>query len=508
MIIGFILLTLFYFVYMVYLVVSDMNSLIIIASLAMAYVIYFGIISKKPENSLYAFLLLFLFFPKSGNDFRIFRIEELVGISFSLMLQDVAAFTICLHLIRAKKLKSQIPKKLGIFCLLISCTVIFTFILALVQQLAGGYWELMVTPEDLTWAAPLLYGLIFLYGCIAFIKRVEQIEQIFMIILFSGIDLVLEAVLYFYLRLPLPFSERAIHESGRFMGFFFADFVTLALVCFMSIGCALYFLLARKRYIFSLLIPLLFLPIVYTYQRASAAAGVLIIGCFFLIGGYLRPRVVVPIMVLIVGLSVFSNIIERFWEPLKSFWEGDIRPDFFTSYADSWTSRVGAYLRGLDVILFSFPSGVGPGRVDIFMGSAVVPNYFGLSKGWMEAQHFYWIIASGQHPTGSHSFFINFIAEYGLLGVVAMWVFISGFLSNLRIFGRVGKGLKKNNLQFFLVQTTAYSVLAGIAFWWIYYHYTFYWLWFFLFFLTYFLPKYDSEITRRFAGNVINVIRS
>lgn len=83
MIIGFILLTLFYFVYMVYLVVSDMNSLIIIASLAMAYVIYFGIISKKPENSLYAFLLLFLFFPKSGNDFRIFRIEELVGISFN-----------------------------------------------------------------------------------------------------------------------------------------------------------------------------------------------------------------------------------------------------------------------------------------------------------------------------------------------------------------------------------------------------------------------------------------
>jgi hypothetical protein len=402
----------------------------------------------------------------------------------------------------------MIPKKLKIFCLLFFCLVGLAFIPSLLQQLLGGYWEAIVTPEELTWVAPLLYGLIFLYGCMAFIKRVQQIERIFLIVIFSGIDLVLETVLYFHLRLPLPFPERAIHESGRFMGLVFVDYVTLALVCFMSIGCALYFLFARKRYVFSLLIPLLFLPIIATYQRAPMAAGTLVIGSFFLIGGYLKPRVVVPVVVLIVGLSVFSNNLERYWEPLKSFWEGDVRPDYLSGLVDSWTSRVGSYLRGMDVFIFSFPFGVGSERVPIFMSSAVVPNYFGLSKGWMEMQHFYWIIAQGRHVTGTHGFYFSFIAEYGLLGVVVMWVVISGFVSNLRTFRRVGKGLKKNNIQLFLVQTTAYSVLAGIAFWWFFYHYTFYWLVFFLFFLTFFSSRYDSEIARRFTGDVTNMIRS
>ncbi len=498
MIISFMGLILFYFFYMLYLVVPHVNSIIIITFLAVSYVFYFGVISRKPEYSLYAFFLISLFFPRSGNNFGgVIILDELPGATLYRILQCIAAFTICLRLIRVNALKPQIHKRLRTFCLLISWAVFLTFILALLRQLIGGYWEVRVVPVELVGAAPLLYGTIFLYGCIAFITEIKQIERILLFMCLCGIELTLEVILFFHLKLDLPYVSRAIEESGRFGSFIHADFVTLSQFCLASIGSVLYFIFVRKKYFLLSFVPFLFLPIIATYQRASMTAGILVLVGFIFLSTYIRRKAMVLLVGLIIGMSIFNlfgpaTIIER----SKRFMEGEVRPEYFTSYQESARSRVGAWLRGIDVIIYTFPFGTGPGRLHLFMASSVVPSYLIKPTEYIpKAETFYARISKGIHITGPHNNYVQLVGTHGLLGALAIWFFFSGCFFNFRIFIKERKGLKGQHLKHFMFQVTAYSVLLGMGFWAIYYHYTIYPLILFFFFLTFFRHKRDVKIT-------------
>ncbi|MFH1147699.1 MAG: O-antigen ligase family protein [Pseudomonadota bacterium] len=476
----------FNFFYMMVLIVPSGSSWAFILLFALIYLYYFGSISRKPEYTLYGFLLLFLFFPKSGNNFGIVQVEESARVSLSAIFLSIAAMSICLRVIQADSFETKISRNLKKFCGLVSVIAVLVFFLSAGRQLFGSALGTEVLPEELAWSCPLLYGVAFLYGSVNFIDRMEHIERIFTIVILSGMELALEAVLYLFLKLPLPFAQRVIHESGRFNGFFFADYVTLTVICFSSIGFTLYFIFAKKKPLLSLAIPLFFIPIVNTYQRTPMAAGVLILGSFLLFGGYLR-RTVTALTGILFGLIVFSNkFIEICFESLKGLFQGRVRPDYFISYMDSWTARLGAWTRGLDVFIFSFPFGVGPGRIDQYMSTPGIPNYFGIGTEWGETQNFYWQIATGEHVTGPHNLYVSLLGEYGVAGALLIFFLIVQSISNSRSLKCIEVELKECHPDLFFASVAAKSVLLGIAFWSVYYHYIFYWLVFFLFFLSFF----------------------
>ncbi|KKM15581.1 hypothetical protein LCGC14_1694610 [marine sediment metagenome] len=411
----------FYFLYMLILVVPDKNSLIILTSLSVSYVICFGIKSRKPVNSLYAFLLITLFLPSGGNNWVVVHIVELPGVSMLDLFLNVAAFTICIHLLRPNPLRPSVSKRLRQFCILISLTAIVSFTFALVRAIGGSnYLMVPVASEELVGPAPLLHGAIFLYGCTALITRIKQIEGMFLIIVLSGVELVLEAILYFYLELPLPLAERSVSISiisgqKTFRSLIFADNLITSFVCLASIGCVLYFAFTRKTYKFLLLllIPLLFLPIGVGYERAPLVGAFLAVFSFFLFSGFIRSSGKVIISTLIVCLSLFINIKSITINVFDLLFDTSTRrPLYFINYMDSWSSRVGSYLRGMDVVLFSFPFGVGPkNMVNYAMSSPSVPTYFLSFLPTVLGKEFYMNISSGSHVTGPHNFYIYFMAE-------------------------------------------------------------------------------------------------
>ncbi|MFH2011568.1 MAG: O-antigen ligase family protein [Pseudomonadota bacterium] len=496
MIIGLVALLQFYLFYMISLVVQDRNGLIFIIFFTVLYAILFGLVLKKPLYSLYGFLFITLFFPKGGNNFVLFSIEELRGISLCTILQTVAALTICLNILRFKKRFPPIHRKLNYFCYLVFFVIILSFLLELIRAFGGDYLtNIEIVPEELVWNAPMVFGLIFLYGCATFVRRIEEAEKIFLIIIASATALAVESLLYFYLKLPLPLTNYVFHESGRYHSIFFFDFVTLALVCFGATGFILYFVSSRKTIIYLFLIPLFFLPTLATFQRTPIVSTFIVIGIFSM----LRKRVRLKFGILLMGLFVWGvtlvfKMLDDYLESLAFFMF--VRPDYFQTFTSSWVERLGSYLRGLEVFIASFPVGVGPGRVDPTMASSSIPKYFidyvqaGDMSSW-----YHEIVSYGQ-VTGPHNFYVNFICEYSIWGVILIGYFVYLCFVSFKLTGKTGEKIAAVHPKLFLIKTSAYSILIAIGFWFLFYHYTFYWLMFFLLFLLFFVPDdYAKELS-------------
>ena len=154
-----------YFLYMTFLIVPGSKSLLIIMLFALIYIVYIGIVFKKPEISIYSFLIIFLFFPKTGDNYYLVQVKEFYPISFHMILQSVAAFTIALQLIKSNRKKRKVPKRLNIFCNLFFATYFITLLTTLFYQHQGSYLNVTFTPESAAGAAPLLFAYIFLLGC-------------------------------------------------------------------------------------------------------------------------------------------------------------------------------------------------------------------------------------------------------------------------------------------------------------------------------------------------------
>ena len=477
----------FYGFYMLALVVQSLKSFMIITILAIGYIFYFGIISNRPVHALYAFLLIVLFFPKGGNNFIYFTIEELPGVSMAIVLQSIASFAICLNMLRFKDYHSRIPRILRLFCHLVFITIIVSFTMGMIRQLAGDPLVSAVKAEELAWNVHMLMGLIFLLGCIAFIRQIQQLEMIFMIILMGGMALVVESILYVYLALPLPLVNYVFHESGRYHSIFYFDFVSLVFVIFASIGFILYFGFTRNFRTIYILIPLLFLPILPTFQRTPIISNILIVIIFLLL--YKNVSFISSLIILsvfVIGSQILLSKADEIIGNLEFF---SVRPEYFESYLRSWVSRAGAYVRGLEISFYALPFGVGAARMPFVMGSPTTPTFLSdfVQPGEMES--FYTDIASRGWITGPHNFYVNFFGEYGLFGIILIIMFIYMCVKGFKVTRKSGKRISKHQQKLFASQIASHAILLGIGFWLIFYHYIYYWLLFFLLFVILFTPE-------------------
>jgi hypothetical protein len=484
------ILTAGYFFYMISLIVPAFSSILIISLCALIYIVCIGIVNKKPEISIYFFLIIFLFFPKTGDNYVLVQVKEEYPIYFNLILQSVAAFSIALQLVIKNRVKRKIPKKLNVFCNLFAVTYFITLLSTLFYQTQGSYLGVTFTPESAAGGAPFLFSYIFLLGCINFITKTEQIEKIFIILIVAGFTMVADIILTVHLALPLPYAYRALHESGRFQSIIYADYWFVGYVIITTIGCTLFYIYSREKYIFLGAVPLLFLPIIATYQRANMFSALCVVILFLLFSIYYVKTNTAYVVTIVVGIlaSMLVLVGGVFLEFLVSAFKGETRPDYFISYLDSWVSRLGAHARGLDVIYHFFPLGTGPSLMNEFMASPALPIYFPVSQDWQRAYSLFYKIASGRHITGAHNFFIQFIGEYGLMGGIIESLFIYNCFSNFLFLRRYAKMTKYRYSKSMLMFASTFAILFGIGVQAMYQHHTSYIIPLFFFYLTFLTP--------------------
>jgi hypothetical protein len=478
-------------------------GIFLIATFAVIYWIFFSIIIKKPEYSLYAFIIVTLFFPRgyyyASNPIIVNRDY---GVFPFLIVQIISVFPIIIQLIRHGISNSQISIKLRRFRFYISIAVISLFVFELIRNFVGSFWGELVYESSLLYGVNLFSAVIFLYGSISFIKKVEHIKKIFIIILFGGIELVLETILYGFLRLPfLPRVENVIsgpmEMEGRFFGLIFGSNLLLVIVCFAAIGVSLYFIFSSRRYIFLVLVPMLYLPAIMTYERAPIFAGLLVPFIFFL---FVTKSKKIRIAIFISAISfifLYNNVVEIVTSH-NLFSINKNRPYYFSgdNLFGSWMQRIGNSFRGIDLFVFSFPIGIGVGdqRFYEMVSSPKVPALFtSLSHYEFAFNESYWKLLSGMHQTDPHNLYIKFITEYGLFGVISLIIFISSFFSRLLLFLKSKKILIEEHKHLFLIQASSIAVLFGMGAYFFFQAFTLYPLLFFFFYIMFFQPKSSRD---------------
>lgn len=479
-----------YFILALGISVPSYQSVLILALMFAGYILLFTFIWPKPEHAVYAFLLVILFVPQGGEKFYIFTIKEFPTVTLNFLVQSMAATTLCLKIIQSRQ-RSKLANlaKTNVFFYLIIVSLIILIIQNAIYFSQDNPYGVIFAPQDYVNFGPLLFSTIFLLGCLSFIDDLKKLEIMYGIFLFFGIIIALEAVAYMVLQLPLPFVDRVIHRSGRLMEFFLADFVKVGVLAGVAIGSTLYFAAARRTYLLLALIPVFFIPIIFTYQRTPMAAGVIVIGIFLVLNllrkfsQTLTPLVVV--LVAVAGLFLWQGfgMVDRVTNLLESG-----RSDYFESYIDSWESRLGAHLRAVDILLYE-PFGVGYIKAQDFMGSPAIPSNFQISKEWAAADQFYVQISTGKHGTSSHNFLLDFAVEYGLFGLAALlWLYYLCIANFRSFYLAVKRGHIKNN-NLIMLHFANFSILAGLIFFGFYQNFLLYSVLFFFAAVTFIAGK-------------------
>ena len=468
---------------------------------ALTYVVYFGMITK-PERSLYAYLFLWCFFPKrnipADSLLGVLNMPDLVGVSLFSMLEIIAVIAIIAALLLRGRRWAEDRWK-GFYLLLLAAS--FFSILSYFYMKRPTAFPI-IPGEGLykfLHIMPLFYGLIFLSGAAAFIKKRVHVEAIMTIFLLTGITLTIELIVFKYLKL-FPALHYWAFLRGRLNSLIFYDFTIVGLISMISILCALYFIFTRKRYMFLLGAPLLFLPIIGIYQRAHIIATLMALAFFFwlILPGRRRMLFISISGIVLLCLFVLINYNQVFVSKVEMVLSGEARPGGYFN-TDSFFTRLGIWSRASDIFLFSFPLGVGAGMLPYYMSSSsprIMPVYSSHYSVYDRpiAQIIYDQIVSGERTTGAHNFYLSFVTEYGIFGVAALIIFMLLILRNYVHWRRSLKSNAVREKNIFAVGVCTYSILAGLGVYNLFYHpYRLYFLYFIFFYLTFLLPRLDGE---------------
>ncbi len=479
---------------------EGMVSLVLVLYFVFTFgcIVFFGLISK-PEMSIYAFLFLWCFFPKKsippdstlGWLKDVMNMPPIIESSLFSMFEITILLAIIVRLVVSGKAFKI--KQLRRFNILLFVMVISAFIISLKLYYFPDTSLVTEPLRSLYGLIHIVAGLIFFSGCMKFIKTQKQIEIIFSFFVLSLIILSLETILLRYLNLIPQLNYWAISERGLYISLIFSDYNGVGVCSIIAFPCFVYFILSRKNYRLFLLMPVLLLPLINGYERAQMVGLLTALTCFaYMIIQNNKHRIIVIGFGVVILCTIYSSIGETLIYKTTSFLGGEVRPDYLS--ADSFFSRVGAWLRCIDVFIRSFPFGVGPGVVFYYMGSSDIPSHFVLSDIDLRAADYYDSLRYGVHMTGSHNLYLQYIAEYGLLGVITIISFVCLVLSRFLSFKRRAKKIYPKYYDYFLAQVCCYSIMIGLGVFYIFQHSPVYYFLFLLFlYLIFLIPKLVDE---------------
>jgi hypothetical protein len=456
-----------------------------LAGIAALYIIYFGLI-VKPIWSIYAYLLIWLIVPKALRLYYftagVYDLPE--GMTGFHIIEAIGILAILIAVIKHSQKQKRTDRGAATLRRF-SWLFLIAGVVAMVVSLGALSLIFNMQLEDL-WnflslhgeaqhriptIASMVYGVIFLYGCIAFLTTMKQVERILLFFLVLGVCMGLESLVFYYLPSISPtlalFPSLTIWSvnptTDRFMSIIFTNIDQVGLFSIIAISCCFYFGRTVRKAVFFLL-PLLLLPVFAGYQR-SVLLGVIVCVMFFLwhvLTGRKRAACVYVALALVAMMYV-ADSSRLFVEKVGSGLGGSTREDYFS--AESMENRLGLQLRAVELIIYSFPFGVGPGMTPVAMSSPIHQNFFGLS--FPEVSDYsaltYGQVSSGLRTTNAHNFFIEFIVEQGLLGIL---VFVALFYILIRSFSswvRHAHQHPDRHSNIFLLQLCIYALLAGIG---------------------------------------------
>ncbi len=431
-----------------------------------AYIVYCGF--AKPEMSVYGFLFLWCVFPKKGIPLssvlgwlkETFNLPDIPEVSLYFILVFVLLLAIVVKIITNNK--GWVIKEFKILYLLFLFLVISGLIVSLKLFYYSDNSFVTEPARSLIKLVHVFSALIFFSGCMMFIKIQKQIEIIFSLFILSLVLLATENILFNYFGLFPQLHYWAISDLGRFVSMTFASDTAVGVCTIIALCCFFYFVFSRRYYKLLFLMPFLISPLINGYDRAPLA-GLLSAMLFFIYMVFRNSKY--KMLIITFGpallIAAFSGYGETLIDKTTSFLGGDVRPDYLST--DSLFTRMGAYLRCIDVFIYSFPFGVGAGVVRFYMASLDVPSNFLLSSVDLRASEFYDRIRFGAKVTGSHNLYLQYITEFGLVGVITIISIVCFILPRFKSFIKRAKVISQKNYDLFLAQVCCYSVIIGLA---------------------------------------------
>lgn len=417
-----------------------------------------------PERSIYTYLILWITFPKHIRFLPILGTYDFPGYSYFDVFQTIATLHIVILLIikgYGESKSIQMPKKLK------GVTLYFILLLVLTTITAGIRYLFIVKEEDLVVNGNLLEsafipftGVIFFLGLFAFILEYKQVEKLLRILVLGGVLLLIEHFLMVEFKLFSSLNVWAYADDEiRFSSLLFGSYDIKGVFCVLSTFAILYFAIKEKKYY---LLPLAFLmifPIHATYQRTPYLGYFFGLLTFIII--YMKKKkAIVKFMLffLILTGTLFISVNSKgILKSTNDFItgdglarEGDINDD------QSFYDRLGLWYRAADVFIYSFPFGIGEDMYEVYCRSTYTPITVS-SLVIPESQASYESI-SGFHITKPHNVYIEFIAEYNILGFMVLLLFIKEFLKYLW-----GNRLNKLNDVNNLFRATVIAMTVGLG---------------------------------------------
>lgn len=390
------------------------------------YIVY-AAFRAAPENSLYFWLVMFLFFPKKEIPARMpslfnvgFGFAEASG-SLYYVLDIVLIFALVVCTIRRLRSDGIVDPPVKTKCLWVSFLlvgsvgVLHVFLMgrhAFIPGLPayGGYFMSF-------W--PLVDGMIVFSACFVLLRHPKQFEKICMILLAASALLFIE---YGLARFSHVLPEKVVFYSLNYRGAFRSTIASgdlfVGQLMIMGVAASLYFHIVKRAWIYLVLALLYSVVLVETFNRCSIFALLVMLAA-------LIPRTPRFAKASLAGLLIAVILLPEAMSFINSFSASPAPASLSASKVDgmlgtaSTLDRIGAIVRGLDVFLLYPVLGVGPGQLVGFMSAPVIPSVIDSSALPLAAAWFYDQIATGAHPTGPHNLLVRFMGEYGITGFAA-----------------------------------------------------------------------------------------
>lgn len=459
------------------------------------YVLHFGLLAK-PDRAVYAYLFLWVFFPKTGQSFPVVGELGIEGLPVFTVVEAIAAFAILIQVLRRadtpwdrESERVSLKKLTSLFVF----SLLFSNIIGISMTRLDLYPPVSPGPASLGGRPLVLHrfvlltsvasALIWLFGARAFIQEMRQIEFLFMLFILSGIELAVEVVVFYYFGL-FP-SLSVVTPEGRFWGLSMRSKLTSAIFSMIAIYCTLYFARVKKRAGLWLLVPVFCLPIFLAFNRGALVA-LAISFVFFVwwsVPSKYRPFLIVLGSFLIMRLVTLNE--ETIAAAAREL-SGNVRPAEYYFALRSAYSRVAAIVRGIEVFI-ALPLGVGTGAVSWYMHSSIPPTV-PLPPN-LQTDYFYSLLLSGERFTGSHNLYVEFIVENGIFGLITLIVLFLSVLKNFASFIDT-KEHEMISGRVFAAQLSVYAILIYLMiFYMVNHNPQLYFVWSLLLFLSFFLRE-------------------
>lgn len=421
--------------------------------------------SRDTVRPLYGFVLGWLFFPK-----YIQRLPVVGGLPWEhVRIFDFVEAIMGLVLVLAIVLRRGSPRdgwrerrrfrRLGLTLLVVgTVSLVCEFIYAGQGSYPGDDVPMRMRVRPML---TIVYGVIMLFGCLTFVRSLRHVTVILSLFALAGLELLFEVVFLYYLNL-LPFLNLwVMHGSGRFDSISLMSFDAVGFVMIAAMSCAGFFVL-RSRNIMRLgIVPLMFLPVIATLQKAPLTGALVSFG-FLLWYGFRRLRVVLVIAVgwLVLFQSVTMTAIESGASEINLSLGGAERRNI--SALDTLTARAALWLRGVDLIAHNFPFGTGEGMTQQHMGAAIPQFAQDLIVGFVSRVDMRLFAAA--HTTNVHNAYLEFIIEHGLFGFIPLVMFLAILGRNFASFVRQYRDFQtEQGIRIYTAEICVYAALFGIG---------------------------------------------